>query len=354
MFDQEIVNSFAGGYKIEIPAVVTLIGSPIISSEGSSISFPISIKRNILTRKNETIEWRDREEFFSQYVPQSTDGTWSDPIKIMASISKQRGWPYGIKTIVNDEINFNSGTGYLNSLINSVILSFALANDIRLPNSEILELNMEIQERIKGERDYAEPLAQLEGKSNSLLFSDGNEKKFRNEIINLEPYSMYLIEENSLDSNTNIEKFKKNKRKFFSERMYKKNSNILNYPFNAYFAHYEKESYYYNEMLKAAEKNDVTTFLTAMSQHSQSVRFNLDVVSNFQKIISDLLLKNGAEYFSFNISEYSGSVILFSDNPQVTKIRDNIIREYYSITNKTITIREVTINGPISYSRVIV
>ncbi len=354
MFDQETLNSFEGGFRVEIPSVATLIGSPFISSNGYSLSFPLSLKLELLVKKNSKIEWVDKETFVSDYKMVSTDGTWSDPLKIMANISMQRGWQNGLRAIIRNDINFNSGTGYLSSFISSIILSFSLANGIRLSNSEILQINNEIQEKVTGEFFYNEALTQLEGRKNNLLFSEGKDKKFRNEIMNFEPYSMYLIEENSLESNTNLGAFRKYRRKFFEENMMKKEKNQLKYPFSLLAAHYEKEIEYYSDMKKASEKNDIYSFLNALSLYSQSIMFNLGALSQFQRIVGDFLLKNGAEYFSFNVSEYSGSVLLFGDTPIIAKIKDNVIREYYSLTNKTISFTEVTMSDSIFYEKIMI
>ncbi|MGC8655823.1 MAG: hypothetical protein ACP5TG_04935 [Thermoplasmata archaeon] len=354
MFDQEIINSFEGGFRIAIPSVATIIGSPPISISGYSLSFPLSLQQDILVRRNNRIEWIDKEIFVSEYRLLSTDGNWSDPLKIMANISKQRGWENGLKAIVNNGISFNSGTGYMTSFISSVILSFSLVNGIKLPNSEILQLNTEIQEKVIGNAYYNEALTQLEGRKNNLLFSEGRDKKFRNEIINFEPYSIFLIEENSLDVNSNLGTFRRYRKKFVEENMMKRDKNQLKYPYSSIASHYEKEMEYYLDMKKAAEINDVISFLNTLSEYSQSVMFNLSALSQFQKIMGDLLLKNGAEYFSFNVSEYSGSILLFGDAPTISKIKDNVIREYYSATNKTVNFREVNISGPVSYEKIII
>jgi hypothetical protein len=354
VFDQETLNSFEGGFKVTVPSVATIIGLPVISNTGYSISFPLSLQENVLVRRNDKVEWIDKEIFVSDFKLLSTDGTWSDPIKIMANISKQRGWENGLKAIVNNGINFNSGTGYLISFISSVILSFSLANGIKLPNSEILQLNTEIQEKVTGNSYYNVALTQLEGRRNNLLFSEGKDRKFRNEVINFEPYSIYIIEENSLDNNLNLGTFKKYMKKFIEENMTNKDRNRLNYPYSSIAAHFDREGDYYLDMKKAAEINDVNAFLDALSSYSQSVMFNLNAVSQFQKIMGNLLLKYGARYFSFNVSEYAGSILLFGDALTISRIKDNVIREYYSTTNKTVNLTEVSISDPISYEKIII
>lgn len=352
VFEQEVINSFNGGYRIHVPSVATLFGSPIFSFSRYSISIPLNVGTEVLIRKNQFIEWNSEKSYNQEYRMIPMDGTWSDPIKIMSNISIQRGWKDAFRALAKSEFTFNQGIGYLSSYITSIILAFSLSNSVKLSNAEIFQLNLEIQEKVSGKTNYVEPLTQLESRNNSLLFSEGPQEKFRNEIINFEPYSIYLVYENSLESNTSLPIFLKNRKKFLDENMMKKSKGSLSYPFSTLSVHYEREEDYYLSLLKASENNNIDAFLDILSQYSQSIMYNLNAISQSQKKIGELLLKYGARYFSFNICEHSGSILLFGDSPLITNIKDNVIREYYNMTNKTLTFRKIEIEGPVLYEKI--
>ncbi len=353
MFDSETLNAFDGGFRFEIPSVVTLFGNPAISVSEKFISVPISRSIEVLAKRGDHVSWKGKKEYEQNYTSLPTNGSWSDPIREMTTISLQRGWTNPPEIMAIENVNFNAGIGYISAFIISLIMSFSSINDITLSSSEMMQISTEIQEKMTKTSNRLEVHTQIEGRPNSIMISEGPGKGFRNEIWSQEPYSLYLIEENALSENPNFKIFERNFRKFNTNSMLKKDPNSLNFPFNSYHSHFSHEGDYFEKLSNAIDKNDLTSFVEYVAKMNESVEFNLNVISPFQHNIAGLLRKYNANSFCFNISEFSGSVLLFADGPTVDRVRENVIRDYFGLTNKTISINEVNISGPIKKERIV-
>ena len=65
--------------------------------------------------------------------------------------------------------------------------------------------------------------------------------------------------------------------------------------------------------------------------------------TNLSIFVARQLDEYGVQMYVFNISEYSGSVLVFADSLELAKIKENAIRDYYNLTNRTIRIDELQI-----------
>ncbi|MGC8561922.1 MAG: hypothetical protein ACP5UZ_03950 [Thermoplasmata archaeon] len=343
MFDEETVNAFSGGFRISEPGIITIFGYPAVSNLKKVISFPVSLQISSLVRKNTSVVWKGINSIEIPFHVSKLTNDWFDPLKLMTNIAFQRGWSNAPYILADELLSFNQSLGYYSAFIDLVVESFSLVNEVNLSTSELMQISGEIQDKIKGTHNSYETLARKQGKEGSLLFYDLESNSYRNEIINLEPYSMFLISENSLDSNPNFVNFQKSFRKFNQGNMISKGPNALVFPYVGIRNHLESERKIFDSAIESLEGNDIESFISSISEYSRSIGYNLGVLSDFQKIIARLLDKYEVKFYMFNVGEYSGSILIFLDSLSVGKVRDNVVRDYYNITNRTIRIDELTV-----------
>lgn len=346
MFDQETINTFSGGFKVSVPGVVTFFGSPTFSLLQEVISFPISLSLEALVKKGQYVQLKGPKNIRLNFEPSKLSNEWYDPIKLTSNIAIQRGWKYPPEVLLNEGLSFNSSLGYYSAFIDLFVYSFSLVNRVNLSNAEVTQLSGEIQDRIKNKDGLYETVTRAEGKEGNILFQDLKNGTYRNEMINFEPYSLYILKENSLDTNENFKNFIHNMERFRNQKMIKSSPSSLKFPYVGMFNHFEFEKEIVKEIESSIRENDPTLFLSSLSRYSQSLGYNLGTLSEFQKVMSTLLERYRLQRYVYNIGEYSGSFLLFLDAKEFGTLKDNVIREYYNLTNKTVTISEVSIvNG---------
>jgi hypothetical protein len=345
MFDDETVNAFSGGYKISEPGVITLIGLPPVSNIRSVISVPISISIDALVRTSDRVVWRGNNIIEIPYRVSKLTNDWYDPIKLVTNISVQRGWKKAPYILADERLNYHLSLGYYSAFVDLLVQSFSLVNDINLSTSEIIQMSGEVQDRIKGGHYAYETLTRQEGKEGNILFYDLSNDSFKNEIVDFEPYSLFLISENSLSSNEGFKSFHKNFTKFNDGRMLRKETSTLSYPFVGIKNHIVMEEEKYNQIVDSLKGNDIVSFVENISTYSQSLGYNLGVISEFQRNMAKLLEKYEFKTYIFNVGEYSGSVLIFADSLELARIRDNVIRDYYNLTNRTVRFDDVRLSG---------
>jgi len=343
VFDQETINAFPGGYKITVPAVVTLFGSPHFSRLKSTISMPISLSFEALVRKSEMVNLRGSKNAKFEYNMQKLTNEWSDPIKMMTTISIQRGWKFPPDILLNEGITFNSSIGYYSGFIDLLVYSFSSVNGIHLSNSEFVELSGEIQDKIRDRSSLHETVTRAEGKDENILIYDWNNGSFRNEPFNFEPYSLYLITDNSLDMNENYNVSIRNLKRYRDQNIDNNDPSTMNFPYIGIFKHFQNEAELFRRIETAIQQNDSTELVYLLSKYSQSLAFNILSLSGFQKTLSSLLDKYKLTNYIFNIGEYSGSILLFCDSMGYKLFSENVLREYYNLTNRTISVSSVKI-----------
>lgn len=343
MFDEETENAFSGGFKISESGVATILGHPAVSNLGKVISFPISLQIFSLVKKNSSVVWKGVNSIEIPFEASKLSNDWYDPIKMMTNIAIQRGWRNAPYIVARETLTFNQSLGHYSAFVDIIVESFSLVNEVNLSVSEMVQISGEIQDKIRGRHNAYETIARKQGKEGSLLFYDLMSNSYRNEVISLEPYSMFLISENSLDTNPNFSKFQKNFKRFNNGNMMNKEQNSLVFPYVGIWNHMMSEQKIFERAIEFLEGNDIDSFISAISEYSRSIGYNLGILSEFQKIIAKLLEKYAVKTYVFNIGEYSGSVLVFLDSLSIGKVRDNVIRDYYNITNRTIRIDELTI-----------
>ena len=343
MFDEETENAFSGGFKISEPGVATILGHPIVSNLKKVISFPVSLQISSLVRKNKSVVWKGVNSVEIPFEHSKLSNDWYDPLKMMTNIAIQRGWANAPYIMAKETLTFNQSLGYYSAFVDVIVESFSLVNEVNLSISEMVQISGEIQDKVRGRHNAYETLARKQGKEGSLLFYDSISNSYRNEVTSLEPYSMFLISENSLDVNPNFVKFQSNFKRFKEGNMMSKEPGSLVFPYVGIRNHMIAEQKIFESAIEFLEANDIDSFISAISEYSRSIGYNLGILSEFQKIIARLLEKYAVNTFVFNIGEYSGSVLVFVDALSIGKVRDNVIRDYYNITNRTIRIDELTI-----------
>jgi hypothetical protein len=343
MFDRETVNAFSGGYKISESGIVTLFGRPTVSSLKRVIAFPVSLSIHSLVRKSETVVWKGTNTIEIPYKISKLSNDWYDPIKLMTNIAIQRGWKYAPFILAQEALGYQFSLGYYSAFVDTLVQAFTSVNEVTLNTSEFAQISSEIQDKIREEHSAYETVARRQEKDGTILFYDVLSNSYRNEIVNFEPFSLFLISENSLASNRDFQKFQKSVKRFKEENMLNRDSDSLKFPYVGIRNHMKKEEDTYNRITDAFNRNDVQSFLSAISKYSQSLGYNLGVLSDFQKNIARQLDEYGVQMYVFNISEYSGSVLVFADSLELAKIKENAIRDYYNLTNRTIRIDELQI-----------
>ncbi len=336
MFDEETVNAFSGGYRVSESGVATLFGMPTVSNLKRVIAFPLSLSIDSLVRANETVVWKGINSVELPLEMSKLTNDWYDPIKLMTNIAIQRGWKKAPYILPNERLGYQLALGYYSAFIDTLIHSFSLVNGVTLGPSEFLQISSEIQDKIIGHHFSYETIARQQGKDNSLLFYDATSFTYKNEIITFEPFSLFLIGENYLGTNQNYINFMKNFQRFKEGAMMNRESSSLKFPYLGIKNHMSTEEEVYNHAVAAFEDNDVQEFVSDICRYSQSLGYNLGVLSDFQKTVADLLEKYGVKKYAFNVCEYSGSVIVFADSLDISKVKDNAIRDYYNATNRTI------------------
>ncbi|MEM0135385.1 MAG: hypothetical protein QXU18_09220 [Thermoplasmatales archaeon] len=346
MFDEETINAFSGGYNVSESGVSTILGLPSVSNLKKVMSFPVSLRITALVKRNKSVKWKGINSIELPFENSKLTNDWYDPLRMMTNIAHQRGWKNAPYIFADEQLGFQMSMGYYSALIDLIVESFSLVNDVSLSTSELLQISGEIQDRIRGQHNAYETIARKEGKEGNLFLYDMASKSYRNESINFEPYSMFLVSENSLDSNPNFATFLKSFRKFNDSNMMNRDPNSLTFPYLGIMNHLTIEHSIFDRAIESLQNNAIELFISTISEYSQSLGFNLRVLSEFQKTMAGLLEKYGIKTYVFNISEYSGSLIVFADSLNLAKIKDNAIRDYYNLTNRTIRIDELTIaNG---------
>ncbi|MCL4447224.1 MAG: hypothetical protein M1556_03550 [Candidatus Thermoplasmatota archaeon] len=343
MFDEETVNAFSGGYKVSESGVSTLFGLPAVSNLKRVISFPVSLSINSLVRGNEGVVWRGVNTVELPFEISKLTNAWYDPIKLMTNISIQRGWKKAPYILADEQLSYQLSLGYYSAFVDLLVQSFSCVNDVTLSASEMVQISGEIQDKIRGYHNSYETIARKLGKEGSMLFYDTVSNSYRNEMVSFEPYSMFLVSENSLDINNNFLSFQKSFKKFNESSMIDRDPSTLGFPYVGIRNHMRLEDELFERAIRTFNNNDVQSFVTSISNYSQSLGYNLNVLSDFQKLIARFLEKYAVNTFSFNVSEYSGSVLVFADSLDITKIKDNVIRDYYNLTNRTLRIDELSI-----------
>ncbi|MGC8618357.1 MAG: hypothetical protein ACP5UZ_06410 [Thermoplasmata archaeon] len=341
MFDQEALNAFAGGYSISTSGVITLAGSPEFSGSRFSVSMPISLSLKALTKAGDLVRWKGSNDIEFPYQSSRMSNEWFDPIKLLINIAIQRGWKNPPSILAQEDLQFHMGLGYYSAFIETLIQCFSLVNGINLSNAEVMELSSEVQDRIKGSHSSVETLTRLSGRDESIFIYDESQHSFRNEPLRLEPYSLLVISENGIEENEGYSEFRRNFRRFKEQKMLKANPVTLAYPYLSIYNHLSAEEELMGNILDAIDKDDPYAFVSSISKYSQSLGFNLGVISRFQRAISSLLEKYSVDTYIFAVDNYSGSVIVFADSGIQEKISDNIIRDYYNLTNGTINVIRV-------------
>ncbi|MEM0141085.1 MAG: hypothetical protein QXN66_03490 [Thermoplasmatales archaeon] len=354
MFDAETLNAFAGGYKVSAAGVITIAGSPEFSNVNYSISIPVSLSLSALTKADSMVRWRGTNVVNIPYEISRTSNDWFDPIKIMMNISIQRGWTSPPSILANEDLKFHMGMGYYSAFVDVLIQSFSLVNNVNLSAAEAIELSSEVQEMARGFHTAIETLTRINGKDENVFIYDKRSKTFKNEHLKLEPYSLLAISENYLEENENYQSFKKNFNRFLSLGMASQNPSSLSYPFLNFHNHLSAEEEMVNKITNALMKDDSQEFASSVSKYSQSLGFNLGVVSNFQRIVASLLERYSINDYLFAVNEYSGSVIVFSDSLGQKKISENLVRDYYNITNRTLSVREISNKNTTGKDRIVV
>lgn len=344
MFDEETVNAFSGGYRVSEYGVVTLIGHPLLSKLKNVISFPISIPIDALIKRGKSIRWSGVNGVELPYESSRLKNDWFDPIKLVANISIQRGWKSAPNIIADERLNFQLSLGYYSAFVDLLIQAFSLANGVNLSTSELIQMSGEVQDKILGRHNEYETVTRLSGREGNLLLYDRGSNSYRNEMMNFEPFSLFLISENYLSSNVNFQKFQKNMMKFDAGKMLKSNPSSLSYPFVGMRNHFAAEEESYADILGFLKRNDSESFVRAVSKYSQSAAYNLGVISEFQRTMAKLLERYGVSNYIFNVGEHSGSLLVFADSLEISKIKDNTIRDYYNMTNRTIRFDEIGIS----------
>ncbi len=344
MFDEETVNAFNGGYRVSESGVATLFGMPTVSDLKKVIAFPLSLSVDSLVRANETVVWRGVNSVELPMEMSKLTNDWFDPIKLMTNIAIQRGWKKAPYILANERLGYQLALGYYSAFIDTLIQSFSLVNGVTLSSSEFLQISSEIQDKIVGHHFSYEAIARQHGKENSLLFYDEISSTYKNEIVTFEPFSLFLISENYLGTNQNFISFTKNFNKFKEGKMMAREPSSLKFPYLGIQNHLRMEEEAYTNGVAAFENNDVQRFIGDISRYSQSLGYNLGVLSDFQKAIATLLEKYGIKNYAFNVCEYSGSVIVFADSLEISKVKDNAIRDYYNATNRTIRFDELEVS----------
>jgi hypothetical protein len=352
MFDDETVNAFSGGYKVSEPGIITLIGFPPVSNLRNVITIPISISIDALVRTSDRVIWHGNNTVELSYKVSKLTNDWYDPIKLVTNISIQRGWKKSPFIVADERLNYHMSLGYYSAFVDLLVQSFSLVNDINLSTSEIIQMSGEVQDRIKGSHYSYETLTRQEGKEGNILFYDRSNDSFKNEIIDFEPYSLFLISENSLSINEPFKSFQKNLKKFNDGKMLRKEASTLSYPFTGIRNHIATEEGRYNQIVDSIKADDIPSFVESISAYSQSLGYNLGVLSEFQRTISKLLEKYEIKTYIFNVGEYSGSVLIFADSLELARIRDNVIRDYYNLTNKTLRFDDVKLSGSSKKERI--
>jgi len=345
MFDEETVNAFSGGYKVSESGVDTLFGLPAVSILKRIIAFPVSLSINSLVRKSESVVWKGVNSVEIPFKTSKLSNDWYDPIKLMTNIAIQRGWKNAPDILADEKLGYQLSLGHYSAFVDLLVHSFSLVNDVTLNTSEFMQISGEIQDKIRGQHYAYETIARRQGKDGSMLFYDLSANSFRNELISFEPFSLFLISENSFGVNHSFQNFQKSFKKFVQGNMMNRDPASLTYPYVGIRNHLKTEADTYMRAMESFESNEVESFVTIISQYSQSLGYNLGVLSEFQKTIARLLEKYSVKTFTFNVSEYSGSVLVFADSLELAKIKDNAIRDYYNITNRTIGFDELQISA---------
>ncbi len=341
MFDEEVVNSFSGGFRISEAGICTIFGLPSVSTLRKVISFPLSLSIHSLVRKNETVRWKGTN--FIDLPPKASRLTnaWYDPLVMMMNIALQRGWTFSPYILADEQLRYNLSLGYYSAFVDLVVESFAQVNGINLSTSELVQISSEIQDKIKGENYSHETATRRIGKEGNILIYDKISHNYSNEPISFEPYSLILISENSLETNHNFLNFQRNFRKFKDANMRNRSTSSLSFPFVGIRNHIDLEEKMFELAMESFRKNDIASFISAASEYSKSLGYNLGVLSDSQKTIAKFIEKYKVSNYIFNVSEYSGSVLVFADSEQQRRITDNVIRDYYNLTNRTIRIDEI-------------
>lgn len=345
MFGEEILNAFSGGYQVSEPGVDTLFGFPPVSNLRKIIAFPVSLSIDSLVRKDDKVVWKGVNIVELPYKNSKLTNDWYDPIKLMINIAIQRGWDSAPHILADEALSFQSALGHYSAFVDLLVQSFSLVNDITLSTAEFVQISGEIQDKIRGRHYPYETVARQQGKEGNVLLYDGATNSYRNEQISFEPFSMFLISENSLAPNQSFMNFQQNFKRFNDGNMMSRDPSSLAYPYVGIRNHLIAEEEMFGRAMESFESNDVRSFVEIISQYSQSLGYNLGVLSEFQRRMAKLLEKYRVKTFVFNVGEYSGSVVVFADSLELTKIKDNTIREYYNQTNKTIRFDELQLSS---------
>jgi hypothetical protein len=345
MFDEETVNAFSGGYKVSESGVDTLFGLPAFSNLKKIIAFPVSISINALVRRGSSVSYHGTNSIELPFEMSKLSNDWYDPVKLMTNIAIQRGWTHAPTILVEENLGYQLSMGYYSAFVDLLVQSFSLVNDVTLSTSEFTQISGEIQDRIRGQHYEHETIARKHGKEGNLLFYDVLTRSYKNESVNFEPFSMFLISENSLTSNQNYLNFQKNFKKFNERNMIGKDPSSLGYPYVGIRNHLMAEEETYGRAMESFYGNDTESFISIISKFSQSLGYNLGVISDFQRTMAKLLERYSVKTFVFNISEYSGSILVFADSLELSRIKDNVIRDYYNLVNRTIRLDELVISG---------
>ncbi|MEM0127651.1 MAG: hypothetical protein QXU18_15120 [Thermoplasmatales archaeon] len=353
MFEPETVNAFVGGYEISASGIINVAGSPELSNLGYSISMPISLSLNVLARADSVVHWKGTNEVIIPYQISKTSNEWFDPIKILTNISIQRGWQTPPYVLAEEDLKFHMGLAYYSAFIDVLIRAFSLVNNVNLGATEIMELSREVQEITRGFYIPAETLTRINGSDGSIFIYDEKNRTFRNEPLKLEPYSLVVISGNSLEENENYRSFQRNMEKFRRLGMINQKPSSLSYPFLNFLNHFSTEQEMVENIMDALLKDNTDRFISGWSKYSQSIGYNLGVISNFQKTVASLLEKYSISNYVFAVSEYSGSVIALADSPVRAKISENLVRDYFGLTNGTLNITEVQNRNDTKMERII-
>lgn len=343
MFDRETLNDFSGGFNVSLPGIITLFASPHFSLLHEVISFPISVSMNALIKEGRYVEITGSREVKLNFELSKLSNEWFDPIKLASNIAIQRGWKNPPYIRLKEGFSFNSGVGYFSAFIDLSVLAFSLVNRISLSNSEFIQISGEIQDKIRNGETLYQTVTRFEGKEGNVLFHDSESGNYRNETVNFEPYSLYILRENSLESNPNISIFDRNMKRFNDQRMINENPSSLKFPYSGMANHFLLEEQLAGNIHSIVQSGDNSTLLSALVKYSQSLGYNLGILSQFQKKMSSILERYNLQRYIYNISEYSGSFLLFLDANEFSLLKDNVIRDYYNLTNRTVTIDEVEI-----------
>ncbi|MEM4125877.1 MAG: hypothetical protein QXR66_04440, partial [Thermoplasmatales archaeon] len=301
MFEPETVNAFVGGYEISASGIINVAGSPELSNLGYSISMPISLSLHILTRADSVVHWKGTNEVIIPYQISKITNDWFDPIKILTNISIQRGWQTPPYVLAEEDLKFHMGLAYYSAFIDVLIRAFSLVNNVNLGAAEIVELSREVQEITRGFYIPAETLTRINGRDGNVLIYDEKNKTFRNEPVKLEPYSLVVISSNSLEENENYRTFQRNMEKFRRLGMLNQKTSSLSYPFLNFFNHFSTEQEMVENIIDALLKDDTDRFVWAWSKYSQSIAYNLGVISSFQRNVASLLEKYSIRNYVFTV-----------------------------------------------------